>query len=151
VEVLIVVTILGILAATVLPSFTDFSSDARESSLRQNLQLLRSQIEMYRLQHNGKFPGDGSTDPQDVVDALTLSSDADGTTGAIGTKAFGPYIVGDIPVNPFNGKNTISMSTDVAGETADDTTGWFYNPSTGRIGANATGTAADGTTELADL
>ncbi|QDT66821.1 type II secretion system protein [Calycomorphotria hydatis] len=145
VEVLIVVVILGILAATVLPSFTDLSTDARESALRQNLQLLRSQIEMYRLQHKGKFPGHGTTLAANVVNALTLSSDADMTTGPVGTKPFGPYVVGSLPVNPYNSLNTITMSTDVSSETADDTSGWFYNPATGEIRANATGNTTGGT------
>jgi predicted regulator of Ras-like GTPase activity (Roadblock/LC7/MglB family) len=52
---------------------------------------------MYRFQHSGKYPADGSTDPKDFEDAMLLSSDADGTTGAIGTKPFGPYCVGQLP------------------------------------------------------
>ena len=65
VEVLIVVVILGILAATVLPQFTSSNDDARESVLVQDLQTLRSQIQLYKFQHDGKFPADSSTDPDD--------------------------------------------------------------------------------------
>src|SRR5712671_3629272 len=56
VEILIVVIILGILAAIVIPQFTNASQDARESSLLSQLQTLRSQIELYKLQHKDKLP-----------------------------------------------------------------------------------------------
>ena len=56
VEILIVVIILGILAAIVIPQFTNASQDARESALLSQLQTLRSQIELYKLQHMDKLP-----------------------------------------------------------------------------------------------
>ena len=48
VEILIVVIILGILAAIVIPQFTNASQNARESSLQSTLQTLRSQIQLYK-------------------------------------------------------------------------------------------------------
>ena len=56
VELLIVVVILGILAAVVVPQFSDASTDARVSSLTTNLQTIRGQLELYKLQHNGNYP-----------------------------------------------------------------------------------------------
>ena len=56
VEILIVVIILGILAAIVIPQFANASQDARESALLSQLQTLRSQIELYKLQHLDKLP-----------------------------------------------------------------------------------------------
>ena len=43
IEVLIVVVIMGILAATVIPQFTSAGEDSRESALLQDLQTFRSQ------------------------------------------------------------------------------------------------------------
>src|SRR5499427_4093491 len=51
VEILIVVIILGILAAIVIPQFTNASQDARKNSVSSLLQTIRSQIELYKLQH----------------------------------------------------------------------------------------------------
>jgi prepilin-type N-terminal cleavage/methylation domain-containing protein len=51
IEILIVVVILGILAAIVIPQFTDASEDAMNSSVRSQLQTVRSQIELYNVQH----------------------------------------------------------------------------------------------------
>ena len=57
VEILIVVVILGILAAIVIPQFTGASTEAKESSLVSNLQSIRSQIELFKIQHNDILPG----------------------------------------------------------------------------------------------
>src|SRR6188768_4534591 len=56
VEILIVVIILGILAAIVIPQFTNASQDARKNSLTSQLQTIRSQVELYKLQHLDQLP-----------------------------------------------------------------------------------------------
>src|SRR6267142_3497968 len=94
VEILIVVIILGILAAIVIPQFTNASQDARESSLLSQLQTLRSQIELYKLQHKDKLP--------DLVtnwDPMTTKTNIDG--GAVAPLDFGPYMQ-SAPTNPVN-------------------------------------------------
>ena len=50
IEILIVVVILGILAAIVIPQFTDASKQASKSNLQSQLQTVRSQIELYNVQ-----------------------------------------------------------------------------------------------------
>ena len=52
VELIIVVTILGILAAIVLPTFQGNVAQARESTAKSDLMTIRNQIEMYKLHHN---------------------------------------------------------------------------------------------------
>jgi type II secretion system protein G len=56
IEILIVVVILGILAAIIVPQFTDAAQTAGASSARSQLQSLRSQIELHRVQNNGAAP-----------------------------------------------------------------------------------------------
>lgn len=137
VEVLIVVVILGILAATVLPQFTSASDDARESALVQDLQTLRSQIELYKFQHNGTYPAEGSTDPQEFEDAMLLSSDEQGNTGPVGSLPLGPYFVGQLPPNPYNGLRTVDVvNAELSSVTPDGSTGWIYSSQTGRLKAN---------------
>ena len=55
IEILIVVVILGILAAVIIPQFTNAADDASVSSARTQLQTMRSQIELYRAQR-GAYP-----------------------------------------------------------------------------------------------
>ena len=59
IEILIVVVILGILAAIIIPQFTNAAQDAGAASARSQLQTMRSQIELYRVQNNGAVPEDG--------------------------------------------------------------------------------------------
>jgi prepilin-type N-terminal cleavage/methylation domain-containing protein len=51
IEILIVVVILGILAAIVIPQFTDASEDAMDASVRSQLQTVRAQIELFQVQN----------------------------------------------------------------------------------------------------
>jgi prepilin-type N-terminal cleavage/methylation domain-containing protein len=48
IEVLIVVILLGILAAMVIPKYYGASSDSREASLRTQLMRVRTQLEYFR-------------------------------------------------------------------------------------------------------
>ena len=50
IEILIVVVILGILAAIVIPQFTDAAGEANRSNLQSQLQTIRSQIELHNVQ-----------------------------------------------------------------------------------------------------
>jgi general secretion pathway protein G len=94
VEILIVVIILGILAAIVIPQFTNASKDARRSSMTSQLQTLRSQIELFKLQHRDKLPGfdnAGAFSNTEFWRHLTSKTDADGVASTAAT-AFGPYL-----------------------------------------------------------
>ena len=111
VEILIVVVILGILAAIVIPQFTQASTEAKVSSLQSNLQSIRSQIELYKIQHNDNPPTSEAT----FVTQMTTQTDV---AGAAGTD-FGPYLQ-KMPVNPFSGLSVIG--TDAGGAGCD----WIY-------------------------
>ncbi|MCK4659101.1 MAG: type II secretion system protein [Phycisphaerae bacterium] len=125
IEVLIVVVILGILAAVVVPQFSDASSDAKLDALQSNLNTIRSQLQLYKMQHNGSWPALAT-----FTNQMTLVSKADGSTAALGTAGYpyGPYLL-SIPNNPFTDTNTVTNG-------ADDTSAWHYNASTGEFRAN---------------
>jgi len=151
VELLIVVVILGILAAVAIPQFADSTEEARASNLQSNLAVMRNAIEFYRTNHRGKYPGypsaGGAPTAAEATNQLTLSSKADGSTAAVGTAGFdyGPYIRERLPENPVNGLNTILIVADAAAfPAADDSTGWILHPKTGKLRANSTGAAPSG-------
>lgn len=127
VEVLIVVVIMAILAATIIPQFTDSTQDAKVSTTKFNLHTLRSQIELYKAQHNGIVPSG-------TLVELTTSTDIDGTQGTGANFPYGPYIR-EIPMNPFSNQNSVTViASDPAA--AGDVTGaggWLYNDTTGGI------------------
>ncbi|MHC4845917.1 MAG: type II secretion system protein, partial [Planctomycetota bacterium] len=86
VELLIVVIILGVLAAVVIPQFQNTTEQAKESSLAASLSTIRQAISLYRVQHNEVYPGQGGW--AEFVTQLTNGTQEDGTAG---TK-YGPYI-----------------------------------------------------------
>ena len=109
VEILIVVIILGILAAIVIPQFTNASEDARQSSLTSQLQTLRSQVELYKLQHRDAYPTtDGTADATKWSwSLLTAKTNEDGST--TGTPQLGPYLQ-QTPTNPLNDSTTVAAA-----------------------------------------
>jgi len=128
VEILIVVVILGILAAIVIPQFTGASQEAKESSLMSNLQAVRSQIELYKIHHNDNLPGTdhgSGAAPADFITAMTSKTNQDGVVDTSGgtdpTFRFGPYMR-SIPVNPFNDLDTV----DTDGTAGDNSHGWNF-------------------------
>lgn len=147
VEILIVVLILGILAAIVLPKFSNASAIARASMLADDLRVIRTQFTVYKAQHNSVSPGYASGDPTDapstdaVTAQMTKASNAAGTTGEPGTAGlvYGPYFR-EFPVNPVNSKSTVLVvANDAELPAASDNFGWIYQPSSLIIKADSTG------------
>jgi len=138
VEILIVVVILGILAAIVIPQFTNASTEAKVNSLMSNLQSIRSQIELYKVQHNDNLPGvvnDTHTAGLGFISSLTAKSDIYGEAWTTGT-AYGPYLQ-QMPKNPFNDLATVR--TEAGASTAGvNTDGWVFNSDTGAFQADDT-------------
>ena len=126
IEILIVVIILGILAAIVIPQFTNASKDAKEASARTLIQTIRSQVELYKLEQAG---------PPTLT---TVDAYWDPMLNETGGK--GPYLQ-TAPVNPLAasgagsvvGAATVSSTTGVAtGGTI--AMGFIQEPITGTSG-----------------
>jgi len=62
VEILIVVVILGILAAIVIPQFTSASQEAVKGALQSQLQTIESQFELFRVRNQGAIPDAAAPD-----------------------------------------------------------------------------------------
>ena len=135
IEILIVVVIMAVLAAVIIPQFSASTRDASESTLRFNMNTLRSQIELYRAHHMGQFPEIRNNDlPQ-----LYLSTNRAGETGTGPDFPLGPYME-QIPENPFDGSNQVVEASIPFGErptaVVGDDGGWQYDPTTGAIWPN---------------
>jgi type II secretion system protein G len=127
IEVLIVVVIMAILAATIIPQFTDSTKDAKSSTVKFNLHTMRSQIELYRTQHIG-------INPSPTLVELTVATDATGAQGTGTQYPYGPYIR-EVPQNPFTNSNKVTVITNDPAKASDVTSngGWLYNTTTGGI------------------
>lgn len=152
VEILIVVVLLGVLAAIVVPAIGNCGNSARASSLATNLNMLRRFVLVYTSHHQEVAPGytagAGSALDADIfTNQALLSSNVQGETAARGTTGFpyGPYL-SKIPANPFNGLTTVEMLADGAAfpDAADNSHGWVYKAQTGEIRPDNTGTDDSG-------
>jgi type II secretion system protein G len=153
VEVILVVTILGILAAIVLPTFQGNVATAKDSASKTNLMAMRTQIELYKLQHNGYPPGyvNGagvpiSTVPLQLTKTTTIGGQPSSSTIPADPFFYGPYLK-SIPQNPFNKLSTITaVAEGTAFSAAVDGTssGWLYKKETAEIVINWTGTDSEG-------
>jgi general secretion pathway protein G len=126
VEILIVVVILGILAAVAVPQFSAATDDARVVATKDQLEKVRKALSVYFVQNNGSYP--------------TVTA-GDGTWGQILT---GNYMR-SAPVNGWvggtNGKKIILGSS--ADSAFQNTHGWIYNPATGDVLAGSFNAAGD--------
>ncbi|MBN2590237.1 MAG: type II secretion system protein [Sedimentisphaerales bacterium] len=152
VEILIVVVILGILAAVVMPLASGSALSAQESSLGIDLQLLKRFVLIYKVQHLEVYPGytsgpGSSVDEQTFINQATLSSNPAGETADIGTADYerGPYLQ-MLPANPLNKLRTFQMLADGQDFPADgdNSHGWIYKAETGEIRADSPGTDKNG-------
>ncbi len=140
-EVLIVVIIIGILAAIAVPQFSSATSDAKVSALKAGLGGVRSSIAAFRA--NAVLAGDV---PYPTLAELTTR---------------GTVLQSDFPENPYNGSNTVQAVSlgQANARTVTGNAGWNYffdnasDPAVAIFYANssaAAGTTGSGTSVTAN-
>lgn len=121
IELLIVVSVLAILAAIVVPRFSNASDKAKGGALTTQLRTVKQSLVRYKAEHGNAYP----TQAQLITNqwqVLTSSTDSAGdTTGS----DFGPYF-NKPPRNDFMDSDTVAT---------DNSGAWQYDPSTGEIKA----------------
>ena len=121
VELVVVVLIIGIIAAIALPRMVASTTTAKTNACKQSLATIRDAIELYRAD-TGAYP----------ADAATL------------TTALKPYLKGPFPSVPV-GTNAGSAAIAVGQDPPAVITGgagWAYTAATGDFYANDTGSLA---------
>ncbi|MEM1071321.1 MAG: type II secretion system protein [Planctomycetota bacterium] len=125
VEILIVVVILGILAAVVVPQFVDAAEQAQTGNTETQLRTLRTQIQLFAAQNDGDFPVLANADP-DLGWAPMIDD----------------QLIQAPPVNPRSNSAVVVDTADSGQTGLDNTTaadpatgGWWYNQTTGEIWA----------------
>jgi general secretion pathway protein G len=125
IELVVVVLILGIIGAVAAPKMLNTMATAKTNSAKQNVQIIRAAIEMYKSQDpNNAYP------PANAATPLATS--------------LAPYLKGPFPASPLTNNN--STVTDSSANplvyVSANTAGWLYNSTTGDFGLNdATGVA----------
>jgi prepilin-type N-terminal cleavage/methylation domain-containing protein len=120
VEILIVVVILGILAAIAFAGFTGATDDARQNCSYSELQKIRRHVGVYQARNSMRLP------------TVTVGN---GTWGEI----IGPNYLYSAPVNAWvGGDNSKVIVFGSAPDTAYQTDhGWIFDPVTGQIYAGS--------------
>ncbi len=122
VEILIVVLILGILAAIIVPQFAGATEESAKKAALNEVLKLRRAIEVYQVRNDNVLP--------DITEG-------DGTFGAL-VSGDGRYLTAP-PVNPYVG--SANQRTIVFGDGPDDAYqtdhAWIYDPDTGDIWAGS--------------
>lgn len=149
VELVIVVVIIGIIAAIAIPRISSGAAASDEAALKADLTTLRNSIDRYAAEHNGTFPGaanDGiggaATSAPAFVNQLTKFSNAQGQVSLSQDPAyrFGPYLRRVPPLPVGDNRDNSEVAIDTSNSPPVVTTGsegWVYNPVQGEIIANS--------------
>jgi prepilin-type N-terminal cleavage/methylation domain-containing protein len=114
VELVVVVMILGILAAVAAPKLLGTSGTATDNGLRQTLSVVRDAIERYAAENGGTFPGS---------DEATFKA------------ALVPYLRGVFPTCPVGAKDaSVAVGTT---STVGGSESWRYNTGNGEFIVNS--------------
>lgn len=150
IELLIVVSILGIMAIIVVPHFVGATASSRNVAMSDQLRIMREQLNVYRAQHKGQWPGVDawgtiSPEPEFFTVQITGYTDVKGNISysPASNFPFGPYLP-SVPANPISGLRTVSIDTGSGTPTPDNSTGWVYQPATGKLWPNSTESDSDG-------
>ena len=127
VELVVVIMILGILAAVAAPKLLNTSGTATDNGLRQTLAIVRDAIELHAAENGGALPPCTGT-------------------GADFHTALQPYIRGPFPESLVGTQDADITPVTGTGATADNSTGWMFNTQDGTFIINSNSTSNDGVT-----
>jgi general secretion pathway protein G len=135
-DALILAAAIAIVAGTGVPLLEAARYQTQLTVLQENLHTLRSQIELYRLQHQGVAPRvENGTLPQ-----LLRPTNAAGAIGSGGSRySLGPYLVSGVPTNPVTGRSIVSLTESFPPQSPTEGGGWLYHQATGQIAADVAG------------
>lgn len=124
IELVVVILILGVIAAVAAPRMFDTADDAANHSTRQSLAVIRNAIEIYRVKNQAYPPIGSGTEFQDALRT---------------------YLNAPIPIpSCLNGKTAAVLADTSTGLEAtpsgDSDAGWVYKASSGSFKLNSTAT-----------
>jgi len=134
VELVVVILILGILAAVAAPKLLSTSASATDNGLKQTLSIIRDAIEHFAADNGGALPGANANENSFLT-------------------TLGPYVRGnEFPSNPVgviaedSNKVKVRNTGEPLSGFIDNTKGWIYDNTTGEFRANNSALSNDGVT-----
>jgi len=144
IELMIVLTLLGMVCATVIPRLLEASAGAQQKAVLDDLHMFRRQIEQFRTDHAGLLPAQGTNSEAALIAQLTHRTTSAGQVDARGPH--GPYLLGDLPSNPYTHSSTVLVVPGPLLEHHFNNPtghGWAYSSTTGEFRACAGDTVID--------
>ena len=132
IELMIVVAIIGILAAVAIPRFADMLEKAREGATKGNVGAIKSAVSIYYGDNTGVWPNDLTMNFTKYMDRMPP------------VKVTHPGVLGG---NPLSGTQTSVTNVSEPGYVAigDASDGWKYNRVSGDVWLNNSQTDTRGT------
>jgi general secretion pathway protein G len=129
-DALIIVALVGVVTVAAVPALDAVSAGAKRAVLLQNLHAVRTQIDLYKLQHGGEPP----LVYEGILPQLVEATDALGVPGRHDNRhPYGPYFLSGLPLNPVTGSATVTLTEDFPPTAASGNGGWLYHQPTGQV------------------
>lgn len=120
VELVIVIVIIGIIAAIAVPRFSSATTSANARQAQASVIILQNSIDLFIAEHAAGALG---TTGASIVTQLTTGTKGDGTAGT----DYGPYLR-KMPPNLTVGDTADGLQYDGVCDAADAPCGWNYVP-----------------------
>ena len=133
VELVVVILILGILTAVAVPRFVNMAGEAEESAIAADLATMRNALDLYSLEHGGKYPGSLTALARYTSFAGAMSSNKSATY------KYGKYLR-EIPPCPAashkGARGWGACPNPPTSEAGSPTIGWLYHSASGGVWVN---------------
>jgi MSHA pilin protein MshA len=116
IELIMVIVILGILAATALPRFIDLSAKAKDNAAKGSLGSVRAAVAI-------RYASNAAYNQETANNYIPTTIEASMFQDSI------------IPTEPYGNNNNVTIGTTAPSGTAG---GWYYNSAQGRVYINNT-------------
>lgn len=118
VELVIVIVIIGIIAAIAVPRFSSATASANDRQAKASAVILQNALDLFIAEH---APGALAATGAGIVTQLTDGTKSDGTAGT----DYGPYLR-SMPPNLTIGETADGLAVDTVCDAADAPCGWDY-------------------------
>lgn len=118
VELVIVIVIIGIIAAIAVPRFSSATASANDRQAKASAVILQNALDLFVAEH---APGAVASTGAGIVTQLTAGTKSDGTAGA----DYGPYLR-SMPANLTIGDTADGLAVDTVCVAGDAPCGWDY-------------------------
>jgi len=122
IQVSLIGAICSVGAGILAPDFSSRGTGVEEARFLADLQTIRCQLELYKIQHNEQLP---PTETFASFEKALTTRDSDN---------HGPYLQ-NVPANPFNGRRTVRFESGTSTAGAGSA-GWVINTATGDFKAD---------------